>query len=171
MKHVARVSAVALLLAIFPGCSALDGKSCTAVACISGVAISLEVPYSVDMLDGTRLEVCKNDRCAFASVHVETEKNASSSSSFPTIRCAVTVTQGGRVDCNELRVGGASVHFAIAFSVVDVDDLQDGDRFDVRLTDASASATLAEKHATVATYRTDHPDACNEDYFCRHTTL
>lgn len=146
---------VGLVLALLvPACGDPD-RSCTLADCSSGVTTTLEAPLSRSELDGARLEVCRQDKCAVAVVHISQPE--SEEAGFEVV-CSLQFTQEGQVHCaNELVQTASGLQIEITYSASE-GLLADGDVFRFRLEDASASVTLAERSEAVSSYALTSPN-------------
>lgn len=149
-----------------PGCGLVEGKSCTLVACSSSVGTTLDVSMSPKELDGMRLELCHNERCAHAAMTF--------GASGRELHCTAMVAGLGSVSCGyPVEVTASDTRITVGYSVASRDDLRDGDTFTVRIMDPSMSVTFAEKSGTIARYEVVHPNGeeCDGDYYCRSGTF
>jgi len=148
-----------------PACGVFEGQRCTRMGCISGVGTTLDVPMSPEELDGMRLELCHNERCAFAEMALASPQR---------LECTTAIANVGTVRCESFTGATASgARVTVSYSVASRDNLRDGDTFVVRIMDPSLSVTIAEKSGTIAKYEIVHPNGedCAGDDYCRSGTF
>ena len=141
------------------GCSS---KHCAGVGCSSSVRASLEVPRSAAQLHGARLELCRRGgACTFATFDYFNGLLSCS----PTI--ATESASFVTCDANDAAVAGAASVVVKARFVPRPDEVfADGDAFTLRVTDASAELTFAERAGVVTRYTRGYQNNCDEGPTC-----
>ena len=132
--------------------------------CESRVTGTLDVALKPAELDGKRLEICRNGTCVTAKMFVSREE----------IGCAPTAADpAGAAGCESaLEVTSSGVRIHVIYYPGSSNDLTNGDRFTLRILDATAFTTFAER-AAVASYSTTHTEGndCEEARSCTSGTL
>jgi hypothetical protein len=167
LRRAAGIALLAVSVSLLACANPFEGKSCTEMGCSSGASGTLDVPLPLTALDHTRLEVCHNDQCTFASIRVIDHLEGTPRL---TLSCS-TLTGSAGVGC-----GSSPVAATATSTVLDIqygNDFAAGDRFVLRVTDPSAEKVYASREGTLQGYRTYHPNGeeCDGDYMCKSGTF
>lgn len=125
------------------------GGSCSPPPCTS-VALDLRAPQSITALHAQGIEVCRNEGCLSRGIYVDTY---SWGPNDPHLSCNLPPSDADNayMECSATRDGtGTNIH--VVYTPERGQLLADGDRFRVRITDASRSTTLVELTSTAAHY-------------------
>jgi len=146
-----------------PESNSAPDEDCNLVGCSDVVTAEIDVPVvSAHLLTGTRLEVCRNGSCAHSTLRLE---------SNDLLLCR-GAGGGAYAGCDpRVEISPSSVRIQVQYRPAFDEPLLDGDEFTVRILDASASITIAERSGTVASYETSYPNGPTCGPECKQGTF